>query len=60
MFDMLDYALTHRKAVNGITQKWELELRMLELTNEEWKIIEQLHEVLGVCAHVYLVYAVLT
>jgi len=50
MFDMLDYALQHREAVNGITQKQELGLRKFELSDEEWLVIEQLHAVLMVSA----------
>ena len=46
--DLLEYALKHRKAINIVTQRCELGLRDLELTDEEWVIIEQLQRVLKV------------
>ena len=56
MFDILDYVLQHRKAVDGITQRQELGLRRFELSDEEWWIVEQLHKVLLVHTPVYLVF----
>ncbi|KIK92855.1 hypothetical protein PAXRUDRAFT_146435, partial [Paxillus rubicundulus Ve08.2h10] len=38
-FNMLEYALKHRKAVDTMTQKRDLGLRKFELTDHEWKII---------------------
>lgn len=46
--DLLEYALEHRKAIVLVTQRHELGLRDLELTDEEWAIIEQLQIVLKV------------
>ena len=46
--DLLEYALEHRKAIVLVTQWCELGLRDLELTDEEWTIIEQLQIVLKV------------
>ena len=46
--DLLKYALEHRKAIVLVTQRRELGLRDLELTDEEWAIIEQLQIVLKV------------
>ena len=46
--DLLEYALEHRKAIVLVTQRRELSLRDLELTDEEWAIIEQLQTVLKV------------
>ncbi|KIK77116.1 hypothetical protein PAXRUDRAFT_167770, partial [Paxillus rubicundulus Ve08.2h10] len=38
-FDMLEYALKHRKAVDTMTQRRDLGLRKFELMDHEWKII---------------------
>ena len=46
--DLLEYALEHRKAIVLVTQRRELGLWDLELTDEEWAIIEQLQIVLKV------------
>ena len=46
--DLLEYALKHRKAIDIVTQRRELGLRDLELTDEEWAIIKQLQRVLKV------------
>jgi len=45
---MLDYALQHQEAVDGITQKRELGLRKFKLSDEEWTVVEKLHMVLMV------------
>ena len=47
-FDLLEYALKHRKAVDLLTQRCELGLRKFELCDNEWVIVEQLHSVLKV------------
>lgn len=47
-FDMLKYALEHRKAVDVVTQRRDLGLRQFELTDEEWEIAGQLRDVLKV------------
>lgn len=47
-FDMLKYALEHRKAVDVVTQRRDLGLRKFELTDEEWEIAGQLRDVLKV------------
>lgn len=49
-FEMLDYALEHRPAIDLVTQKWELGLRKLELSDDEWEVVEQLRNVLKVHA----------
>jgi hypothetical protein len=51
-FDMLDFALQYRKAIDSISGERELELRQFELSASEWKIAEQLRDVLKVCSHV--------
>ncbi|KIK76678.1 hypothetical protein PAXRUDRAFT_169128, partial [Paxillus rubicundulus Ve08.2h10] len=38
-FDMLKYALKHRKAVDVVTQRRDLGLRKFELEHHEWVII---------------------
>ena len=48
MFDMLEYALNHWKAVDAITKWRELGLRKFELGDHEWEVIEQLRHVLKV------------
>jgi hypothetical protein len=45
---MVDYALEHRAAVDTVTQQRDLHLRMLELADHEWVIVEQLRDVLKV------------
>ncbi|KAG1812698.1 hypothetical protein EV424DRAFT_1326917 [Suillus variegatus] len=45
-FDMLDYAIEHREAVDIVTQRRDLGLRKFELNDEEWAIAEQLRGVL--------------
>ena len=45
---LLEYALKHRKAIDLVTQRRELGLRDLELTDDEWVIAEQLQRVLKV------------
>lgn len=47
-WDVLDYALKHRKVVDAVTQRRDLKLRKYELADDEWELVEQLHEVLGV------------
>lgn len=47
-YDMLDYAIDHRKAVDAMTGDRSLGLRAYELEEEEWKIVDQLRSVLQV------------
>ena len=47
-YDMLEYALKHRKAVNALTQQRDLKLRKLELADDEWAVLKELHNVLQV------------
>ena len=47
-FDLLEYALKHRKAINLVTQQRELGLRKFEMTDHEWMVVEQLHSILNV------------
>ncbi|KAG6838862.1 hypothetical protein C0991_007838, partial [Blastosporella zonata] len=45
-FDMLDVALQYRRAVNQLTNDRKNKLREFELSEREWKIAEQLCDVL--------------
>jgi hypothetical protein len=45
-FDLLEYALNHGKAIEMVIQCKQLGLRKYELGDEEWKLVEQLHDVL--------------
>lgn len=45
-YDMLAYVLTHREAVDVITQRRDL--RKFELGDHEWGFLEELHDVLKV------------
>jgi hypothetical protein len=47
-FEMLNYAVEHRKAVDIVTQRQDLGLREFELSDEEWDIAGQLRDVLRV------------
>jgi len=54
-FDMLDYALVHREAIDTVTQCHDLGLRKFELADNDWEIANQLRDVLKVgpcpCLH---------
>ncbi|KAG1831814.1 hypothetical protein EV424DRAFT_1268979, partial [Suillus variegatus] len=52
-FDMLEYSLGHRKAVDTVTQRQELGLRKFELTDHEWEIAGQLCDVLKLTLNRY-------
>jgi hypothetical protein len=43
-FDMLDYALAHREAVDQVTQRRDL--RKYELGDEEWDLLTELRDIL--------------
>ncbi|KAG0695950.1 hypothetical protein DFH29DRAFT_813631 [Suillus ampliporus] len=47
-FDMLQYALKHQDAIDAVTQHRDLGLRAFEMTDNEWRIVEQLCNVLKV------------
>ena len=55
--DLLDYALRHRKVVDGVTQKRDLGLRKYEVLDAEWVIMEQLRSVLEVSCSLRLLHA---
>jgi hypothetical protein len=47
-FDMLEFAILYRKPLDDLTNKRELKLRSYELSEAEWKIMEQLSGILKV------------
>lgn len=50
IYDMLKYALTHHAAVDNVTQDCALGLQKFKLDDKEWDLLEELHDVLKVCA----------
>lgn len=47
-YDMLDFALEYRKAVDILTADRQNELRNYELSEREWTIAKQLRDILKV------------
>ena len=47
-FDMVQFAIEYHEPLNDLTGCWAMKLRDYELTEEEWKIAEQLSGVLDV------------
>jgi hypothetical protein len=47
-YDMLDFALAYRSAINTITATCDYNLRKYELLPVEWKIMTELRDVLKV------------
>ena len=45
---MLVFAVEYKAAIKDLTADIDLGLRMYELTNDEWDIVEQLRDVLKV------------
>ena len=55
LFNLLEYALKHWKAIDLVTQRCELGMRDLELSDNEWELVKQLCSVLKVSMqHVWL------
>jgi hypothetical protein len=48
-FNMLDFALKYRVAIDGITDKHRLGLSSYGLDDHEWVLLEQLRDILKVC-----------
>jgi hypothetical protein len=46
-YDMLVFALEYREAIDGISG--DRDMRKYELSEEEWKVVKQLCDVLAVC-----------
>lgn len=49
-YDMLVFALDHRKAIEIMSADRENGLRSFELSSGEWRIVAQLCDILKVCA----------
>ena len=47
-YDMLDFALNYRLAIDSITSTRELSLRKYELQDDEWAVAENLRDTLKV------------
>ena len=47
-FDMLKFSIEYRRAIDAITAERTMKLRDYELGREEWKVAEELCEVLKV------------
>lgn len=54
-YDMMDFVLKYRQAIDQITADKVLKLRKYELDNDDWAIVEDLVAILEVC-HKYLIY----
>ena len=48
MFDMLKFSIEYHRAIDAITAERTMKLRDYELGREEWKVAEELCEVLKV------------
>lgn len=48
-YDMLDFAIQYRHAVDVMTDKRKLGLGAYELSDDEWTLVEQLRDVLKAC-----------
>ena len=51
---MLKFAIEYRLAISTITAELDMKLRDYELRKEEWKVAEELCEVLKVCYNFFL------
>ena len=47
-FDMLEFAINYRKAIDAMTDKRKLGLGVYELDEHEWTLVMQLQDVLKV------------
>ena len=47
-YDMLDFAYQYRKAINKITNIWDMKLCCYEIKPHEWDVIQQLCNLLKV------------
>ena len=59
-FDMLDFAIDYRAAIDAITSNRDLNLRKYELEDDEWVIAVNLRDTLKVCTVLfYCVYVII-
>ena len=47
-FDMLNFAIDYRRALNTITSQQDMKLRQFELSEEDWETATHLRDVLKV------------
>ena len=47
-YDMLEFAIEYREALESITGNQRMKLRQYELTEEDWEIRTQFHDILKV------------
>jgi hypothetical protein len=47
-YDMLDFVYRYKKAINKITDIWDMKLCMYEIEANEWEIVRQLYDLLKV------------
>jgi hypothetical protein len=47
-YDMLEFAVDYREALDSITGNQKMKLRQFELTEEDWEIATKLRDVLKV------------
>ena len=52
-FDMLDFAIDYRLAIDAVTSNRDLSLRKYELADNEWAIATNLHDTLKVRTILY-------
>ena len=57
-YDMLEFAIEFREALDTITGEKEMRLRKYKMDNEEWEIAQQLRDVLKVSISLVCVYSI--
>ena len=53
-YDMLDFAYEYKDTINQITDRRDMKLQDYEIEPQEWDIIKQLRDVLGVCPSIII------
>jgi hypothetical protein len=53
-YDMIEFAVFYRAALNIMTADLDMNLRQFELSKKEWSMANELSEVLQVCVFFYL------
>lgn len=48
-FDMIDFAVDYREAIDSITGNRDMNMRKLEMDEKEWDIATELRDTLKVC-----------
>ena len=48
-YQMLEFALKYRQAIDKVTGDRKYRLRKLEVAEKKWVIVAQLHDILKVC-----------